>query len=168
MYYDGPHRTERAGCLVEAWNSPPSLRAEPGRWRERLDLKFIFEDLPSQESRVTPDPQNPNLPEVRYRGPSSYAQRGLDGVQAMVDTIAGVLPVEDAIVKYGTGTEGHIQGTTPMGDDPGASVVDRHLVHHRVRNLLVLGSSTFPTCPPANPTLTIAALSLWSARHLKT
>ncbi len=81
---------------------------------------------------------------------------------------AGVLPVEDAIVKYGTGTEGHIQGTTPMGDDPGASVVDRHLVHHRVRNLLVLGSSTFPTCPPANPTLTIAALSLWSARQLRT
>ena len=86
----------------------------------------------------------------------------------MVDAIAGVLPVEDAIDKHATGTEAHIQGTTPMGDDPATSVVDRHLLHHRVRNLLVLGSSTFPTCPPANPTLTIAALSLWSARHLMT
>jgi choline dehydrogenase-like flavoprotein len=168
MFYDGPHRAERAGCLVEAWNAPPNLRAEPGRWRERLDLKFIFEDLPSQESFVSPDPQRPELPEVRYHGPSSYAQRGLDQVHAMVDAIAAVLPVEDSTVRYGKGTEAHIQGTTPMGDDPATSVVDRHLVHHQVRNLLVLGSSSFPTCPPANPTLTIAALSLRSARRLRT
>jgi choline dehydrogenase-like flavoprotein len=53
-----------------------------------------------------------------------------------------------------------------MGDDPETSVVDRHLIHHQVRNLLVLGGSAFPTSSPANPTLTLSALSLWAADHL--
>jgi choline dehydrogenase-like flavoprotein len=53
-----------------------------------------------------------------------------------------------------------------MGDDPATSVVDRQLVHHRVRNLLVLGGSVFPTISPSNPTLTICALSLRAADTL--
>jgi choline dehydrogenase-like flavoprotein len=60
-------------------------------------------------------------------------------------------------------TESHILGTVVMGNDPATSVVDRTLVHHRLRNLVVLGGSAFPTVSPANPTLTISALSLWSA-----
>jgi choline dehydrogenase-like flavoprotein len=52
-----------------------------------------------------------------------------------------------------------------MGSDPTSSVVDRYLVHHKVRNLLVLGASAFPTASPSYPTLTVAALSLWAADH---
>lgn len=50
-----------------------------------------------------------------------------------------------------------------MGLDPSNSVVDVRQIHHRLRNLVVVGSSVFPTCPPANPSLTVAALSLRSA-----
>jgi choline dehydrogenase-like flavoprotein len=71
--------------------------------------------------------------------------------------------VERVVSVLSHPTEGHILGTTVMGADPRESVVDRHLIHHRVRNLLVLGGSAFPTSSPANPTLTIAALSLWAA-----
>ena len=46
-----------------------------------------------------------------------------------------------------------------MGNDPATSVVDRQMVHHRVRNLVVLGGSAFPTGSPSNPSLTISALS---------
>jgi choline dehydrogenase-like flavoprotein len=46
-----------------------------------------------------------------------------------------------------------------MGDDPTTSIVDKYLIHHQVRNLMVLGSSVFPTCAPANPILTISALT---------
>jgi choline dehydrogenase-like flavoprotein len=53
-----------------------------------------------------------------------------------------------------------------MGRDSETSVVDRDLIHHRVRNLLVLGGSAFPTAAPANPTLTISALSLRAAREM--
>lgn len=47
-----------------------------------------------------------------------------------------------------------------MGDNPATSVIDRNLVHHRWRNLTVVGSATFPTCGIANASLTVAALSL--------
>ena len=50
-----------------------------------------------------------------------------------------------------------------MGADSSSSIVDPGLVHHDVRNLLVLGASTFPTASPANPTLTLSALSLLAA-----
>jgi choline dehydrogenase-like flavoprotein len=53
-----------------------------------------------------------------------------------------------------------------MGKDTTDSVVDRHLIHHQYRNLLVLGASAFPTASPAYPTLTLSALSLWAADHL--
>jgi choline dehydrogenase-like flavoprotein len=36
-------------------------------------------------------------------------------------------------------------------------------VHHRWRNLFVLGGGSFPTISPANPTLTLSALSLRAA-----
>jgi choline dehydrogenase-like flavoprotein len=42
-------------------------------------------------------------------------------------------------------------------------VVDKSLVHHKYRNVLVLGSGSFPTITPANPTLTLSALSLMAA-----
>jgi choline dehydrogenase-like flavoprotein len=63
-------------------------------------------------------------------------------------------------------TESHILGGTVMGRDPESSVVDPFLVHHRVRNLLVLGGGTFPTGSPSNPTLTISALALRASENL--
>jgi choline dehydrogenase-like flavoprotein len=42
-------------------------------------------------------------------------------------------------------------------------VVDKNLVHHNYRNLFVLGSGSFTTYTPANPTLTLSALSLHAA-----
>jgi choline dehydrogenase-like flavoprotein len=77
------------------------------------------------------------------------------------------LPVEEIRISDKVNiTDGHIMGTALMGDDPETSVVDRYLKHHRVRNLLILGSGSFPTCSPANPALTVSALSLWAADHL--
>jgi choline dehydrogenase-like flavoprotein len=61
----------------------------------------------------------------------------------------------------------HHMGTTRMGDDPAQSVVDRDAKVHGIANLFVAGSSLFPTVGWANPTLTIVALALRLAEHLK-
>ena len=166
MLYDGPHRARRAGCLIETWNVP-SLRLERGKWRQRLVLKFMFEDLPDPRNHVRLYPDDPTRPETVYRNHSGYAQRGIDALADILPDLLRPLPVENIDLNpLPTATENHILGTVPMGGDPQRSIVDRHLIHHQVRNLLVLGGSAFPTSSPANPTLTLSALSLWAADHL--
>jgi choline dehydrogenase-like flavoprotein len=61
----------------------------------------------------------------------------------------------------------HYIGTTRMSDDPRAGVVDRNCSVHGMDNLYVAGSSVFPTAGQANPTLTIVALALRLADHLR-
>jgi len=61
----------------------------------------------------------------------------------------------------------HHMGTTRMSNDPSRGVVDRNCKVHDVENLYVAGSSVFPTSGSANPTLTLVALTLRLAGHLK-
>jgi choline dehydrogenase-like flavoprotein len=58
-------------------------------------------------------------------------------------------------------------GTTRLGSQPRTSVVDRDCAVHGVAGLFVAGSSVFPTGGSANPTLTIVALAIRLADHLK-
>lgn len=165
MLYDGEHRRERAGCLIETFNIP-SLRAEFGRWRQMLKLKFIFEDDPQDANRVVPNAEDPRVVDAIHGGHSAWAQRGLDALPGQLEELLSPLPVESIEVRGLNRTEAHILGTTVMGNDPATSVLDRHQRYHGVSNLLVLGSGAFPTCPPANPTLTLSALALHAAEHL--
>jgi choline dehydrogenase-like flavoprotein len=171
LFYEGEHRRDRAACMIETWSSPfayrpqDALRLESGRWNERLMVGFLFDDLPSEENRVTVSPRNPSMARVQFGDYSEYAKRAADRIPQMIDKLAEALPIERVFgTSLGT-TAAHIQGTVVMGDDPQTSVVDRHLVHHEYRNLLVLGSSAYPTASPAYPTLTVSALSLWAADH---
>lgn len=61
----------------------------------------------------------------------------------------------------------HHMGTTRMHNDPKQGVVDANCKVHGMTNLFVAGSSVFPTAGYANPTLTIVALSLRLADHIK-
>jgi choline dehydrogenase-like flavoprotein len=61
----------------------------------------------------------------------------------------------------------HHMGTTRMSDDPTRGVVDRDCRVHGIDNLYVAGSAVFSTSGHVNPTLTIVALSLRLADHLK-
>ena len=60
-------------------------------------------------------------------------------------------------------TESHLQGTLRMGSSRDDSVVDHGQIHHDIRNLIVVGTSTLPTCPAVAPSLTTAAMSLRAA-----
>ena len=61
----------------------------------------------------------------------------------------------------------HHMGTTRMSDDPRRGVVDRNARVHGTDNLYIAGSSVFPTSGAANPTLTIVAMTLRLADHLR-
>lgn len=60
----------------------------------------------------------------------------------------------------------HHIGTTRMSANPRHGVVDGDCRVHGMRNLYIAGSSVFPTCGYANPTLTIVAMALRLADHL--
>jgi choline dehydrogenase-like flavoprotein len=61
----------------------------------------------------------------------------------------------------------HNIGTTRMHRDRRFGVVDENCRVHGVANLYVAGSSVFPTSGAFNPTLTIVAMALRLADHIK-
>ena len=63
-------------------------------------------------------------------------------------------------------TPSHQCGTARMGNDPATSVVDPFCRSHDVENLFIVDASVLPTSAAANPSLTIAALALRTARHI--
>ena len=171
LFYEGEHRRDHAACMIETRNSPfgyfmGALRSEEGRWNERMIIRFLFDDLPRDDNTVTVSRDDPRMAEAYFAGYSDYAERGASLVPKMIDKLAEALPIERVVDSLRGQTSAHIQGTVVMGNDPATSIVDRHLIHHQYRNLLVLGASAFPTASPAYPSVTISALSLWAADHL--
>ncbi|WP_172299105.1 GMC oxidoreductase [Pseudoruegeria sp. HB172150] len=159
--YDGPHRRDRAAVLVENYNSPYSLRTEPGRWTDRISIKLIAEDIPQAENRVELDADGE--PHIHWQGHSDYAMRGLDhAIESLPDILP--FPVERIVRQVLSITEAHIQGTHRMGDDPAASVTDGYMRTHEVSGLYALGAGGYPTSSPVNPTLTLSALALRAGR----
>jgi choline dehydrogenase-like flavoprotein len=61
----------------------------------------------------------------------------------------------------------HHMGTTRMQVNPKKGVVDENGKVHGISNLFIAGPSVFPTCGYANPVLTIVALAIRLADHIK-
>lgn len=160
--YDGPHRSEVAGVLLENHNAPAPVRPVFGRWSERVKIKLIAEDLPQADNRVFL--RNDDVA-TDWVGHSEYAMKGLDRA---VEKLPDVIPftIEDMHISAIEVSEAHIQGTHRMGADASNSVVDGFLKCHDVSNVLALGAGVFPTSSPANPTLTLSSLSARAARHV--
>jgi choline dehydrogenase-like flavoprotein len=163
---DGDHRREHGGALLLFENNwMYGMRPDYGRWRQILPITINVEALPQFTSTVTRAPDG--RPHVSFPKQSEY---GLKGVKAALDKLATVLrplPVERIEVRQTDEISVHLQGTLRMGSDPSESVVDAGQVHHDVRNLIVVGSSVFPTSGSAPPSLTVAAMSLRAAHLLK-
>ena len=164
MLYDGAHRSKHAACLIETFNIP-NIRPERGRYTQTAMFKFIFDDIPSLENQINTT-SDIRLPSIKYNGHSEYADKGIQNLKQTWESLLDCLPIEDAIFSDAVHpTEGHILGTALMGNNADDSVVNEQQVVHNIPNLLSLGASSFCTVSPANPTLTIAALSLRSANR---
>jgi len=161
MLYDGDHRKEYAACLIES-NNAPYIRMERGKWRDIINLRMVFEDLPLDQNYVatTADIMKP---EVNFKGPSDYTTKAIAKMKENLPGILSCLPVESISYPDPFKSEAHILGTTRMSNTAQEGVVDKHLIHHQYRNLFVLGSGSFTTYTPNNPTLTLSALSLFAA-----
>jgi choline dehydrogenase-like flavoprotein len=165
LWVDGEHRREGGAAFIFFGNHYfHGLRAEPGRWRQTLPLEVLIEDLPLETNMVVDE--GGDMPVVKHPSRSEYNRKGVERVVAKLPELLAPLPVE-RIVRYDDhATAAHIQGTCRMGADPSSSIVDAGLVHHEVRNLLVLGTAVWPSCATANPSLTAAALSLRAAERI--
>jgi len=149
---------------------------------------FLVEQTPDPNNRVTlSDSFRDGLglprPEISYNI-SDYTRQGIVAAHRMTNLLFKKMGIEDKTeipkndpTRFDEQIDGkpvtlrfigagHIMGTCRMGDNPKKSVVDKFQRSHDHRNLYLVGSSTFPTGGTANPTLTIAALSLRTADHI--
>jgi choline dehydrogenase-like flavoprotein len=161
-FYHGADRSKHAAVLVENWNAPASIRMEPNKWTQRLVLKLLAEDMPQADNRVE---LQSGEPVIHWRGHHDY---GLNGLERAVSRLQDIIPVpiERMHPQPHTITEAHIQGTHRMAATASDGVVDKNLRTFECVNVYALGAGAFPTCSPANPTLTLSALSLRAARLL--
>jgi choline dehydrogenase-like flavoprotein len=165
MLYDGEFRRSAGAALVYFENRWPfGLRAEYGRWRQLVPLTIAIEDLPQDANRVVLDADG--MPRVVHAAASDYAHQGVERSLAGLKDMLAPLRVERLEFVEMRATESHIQGSLRMGMSRASSVVDATQIHHDVRNLVVVGSAVFPSCPPANPSLSVAALSLRAADRI--
>jgi len=149
------------------------------RPRRCLALRTIVEATPRPDSRVTLSDQRDELgmPQVRVDWRlNPEDRRGLDRLRAVLHAVVrdrGLGTLVDDPSNDETGWPPsmvggkHHMGTTRMHADPKEGVVDPDCRVHGLANLYVAGSSVFPTSGYANPTLTIVALALRLADHLK-
>ncbi len=142
-------------------------------------LDFHAEQQPNPQSRVTLGGDCDPLGVPRIRVDWRYTAGDLDTVsralallaQEFARTRIGRLDydpagVEMEMTRYGA-YGGHHIGTARMGRDARSSAVNPDGRLHEVQNLYISGSAVFPTSSQANPTLTIVAMALRLADHLK-
>ena len=127
----------------------------------------LVEQLPNPENRITPDFDRLDsfgIPRPRlYYSLDEFVKKGMAVARQVSEQIfqaMGATTIQHSEEHQGAG---HVMGTYRMGADPKTSVVNGEQRSHDHPNLFLLGSGVFPTVGTANPTLTIAALSLWAA-----
>lgn len=161
---DGEHRREHGAAAILIENRMAyGLRPDFGRWREVMPVSAYIEDIPQEQHGISVG--DGPFAVVEPFAWSDYAERGKAAFLEKLPEVLSALPVE-RIEYRDTSSASHIQCTTRMGTSAENSVVDGDLIHHELRNLIVVGNSTFPTVGSVNPSLTTAALSLRAADRL--
>ena len=129
-------------------------------------LSYSTETLPDPTNRVLLSDRMDGLgiprPLIEFRL-HDYNRRAFEMGRRVIQALftrLGATEVKLPPDPYAYSAANHIMGTCRMGEIPSASVVDSFGRSHDHPNLFIMGGSAFPTCGTANPTLTIAALTL--------
>jgi hypothetical protein len=162
-----PHTLYRASRLLKGWLS---------RGVSELIVVNYCEQLPNPQSRVYLSEKRDqlNVPRLvldwRIRAEET---RSLMRLQALLDShlrthqLGYVDNTSEPFSELLYTDASHHIGTTRMSTDLRTGVVDADCKVHGVDNLFIAGSAVFPTAGYANPTLTIVALAIRLAEHLK-
>lgn len=158
---------------------PDLLNKAAEKITRMVRLSFSTEMLPSATNRVQLSTQRDpalDLPRPLLTfGVDDYSkgglQAGLDTAKAIFGLMGaeiepGQKPLVEADGTLNWNTAAHIMGTCVMGADPKNSVVDKWGRSHDHQNLFIVGSSVFATGATANPTLTLAALTLRTVKAI--
>ena len=137
-------------------------------WRQ-LRFSYSAEMLPQTYNKVTLsdklDPLGIPRPQIAFKL-DDYSLKAFVYAQTVLKQILQELKateIKPDFPKFPNldfNTAGHPMGTCRMGSNPAKSVVDAFGKTHDHPNLYIVGSSVFTTGATANPTLTIAALTL--------
>jgi choline dehydrogenase-like flavoprotein len=130
--------------------------------RRTFDFLFMSEDLPSPESRVRLDASRVVLD---WR-PSNMTAH--DRLVARMREVLREIGLPLVLTKpFDRRTPSHQCGTIRMGSDPSLAAVDSVCRAFDHPNLFVVDASVLPTSAAVNPSLTVAALALRAAEHVR-
>lgn len=176
-------RRETRDSMTNEMRSPESrYDAESIARRPRFALVTRQEQAPNPSSRVTLSAERDALGVPRARFDWQLTALDKRSMRSLFTTLGrefGRLGIgrvqlrdwllhDDAYWPPSVSGGWHDLGATRMHDDPRYGVVDANCRVHGVSNLHLAGGGVFPTAGSANPTLTIVALALRLADHLRT
>jgi choline dehydrogenase-like flavoprotein len=127
-----------------------------------VDLLAMSEDLPNPQSRVTLKDGHIVLDWKRSNWETHLAL--VARLKALMRRAGYPVVLSRAFDRR---TPSHQCGTLRMGADAGTSVVDPIGKAHDLTNLYVADASVLPTSAAVNPALTVAALALRTADHIR-
>ncbi|WP_193142978.1 FAD-dependent oxidoreductase [Meridianimarinicoccus sp. MJW13] len=127
-----------------------------------VDFYAMSEDLPNPDSRVTLRDGQVVLDWKRSNWPAHEA------LVARLKTLLRKAGFPVILSRaFDRRTPSHQCGTARMGADPRASVVDPFGRSHDHPNLFIADASVLPTSAAVNPALTISALAMRTADHIR-
>lgn len=176
----GVHRADVATVLrhpLRACRAALGVALAPRTLRRFISITSTMEQAPSPQNRVVLSAARDmlDMPSARLEwtlGAEEHRtyQRGLDlVVEYLQERIPGLSTarLERAVWPDAVRGTWHHMGTTRMHVDPRQGVVDENCRVHGIGNLYVAGSSIYPNGGSAGPTLTLVALGLRLAEHLR-
>jgi choline dehydrogenase-like flavoprotein len=148
----------------------------PYHW---VGIKIETETFPNPDSRVTLSSKRDRLGVPKPILNWQLTQHDLENIgvfENLVFTGLEKIGYKVLVLRHDKTSSGwpvsfraakHHIGTTRMHQNPKRGVVDKNCKVHGIENSYIAGSSIFPTSGQANPTLTIVALAIRLADHIK-
>ncbi|MEO8472485.1 MAG: GMC family oxidoreductase [Chryseolinea sp.] len=143
----------------------------------KIEVMCLTEQAPHPDNRITLSKNLDRLgcPQVKLTNRWNEIEiQSVNNSAKIMGAEFSKLGLGDLVPEYKDGkmdvrmSTHHNIGTTRMNTDPKFGVVDADCKVHGISNLYIAGSSVFPTGGYANPTLTIIALCMRLADHVKT